>query len=498
MFYKYGLPLNKYKYKEIMLVIAAFCIGTFSVFLGTIDISKLMKFLLVFIITLTLFVLGIKNTIIFKKGFLFIFTITMALPLTYAFNIYPESDIARPLPIDLYISMIHVIILAYLLIFFRNSINRFNFYWPSIANPLVGFMILGFLSTFYPHNANPAASFFGSFLIMSMIIFIFLVTNICNFEEVFTSVWWAFAGAVCLQTCFVVAYSIFHIETAITIFSKTAILWASRGEILRAVGTTDHPGMLALYLSSILPFFISSYILGYRKKISMVIIGLLIMDIFLTQARTAMAASFITSLLLIFLLRFKGKPSYYIKGIVFILLIIVAFIFLVCYSEWGQRLFFSQNFQDMWLARYFHWQLGLEIFRENPILGVGFNSHVDYISKYLYLGNIPIVGEDFFYTNPIHNSHIVILTELGLVGYLFWISVYYGLIRGSYKLFRSETDKKNQVVFIFIIGSAVTILIYSFFGWAAIRPIMYYQTTVMIILFDRAKMHVPNYNKNGT
>lgn len=473
-----------------LMITLALAFGFVSTYIGSLDVLKIAILVSLLGIFLVSFALGTKKLSLLRKALLFVFTLTVALPITYSFKTLSGSDIdiARPLPSYLQVMLVHVVA-SILLGIYASKHGKPNFYWSSLVTPLGIFVFISLLSATNSNNANPSASFWGSIFIASIVIFILIAVNSYSFDEVFVSVWLGFVCVVFLQTCFVIAYPILGIEEAATIFSKTAANWMARGELPRAVGTTDHPGMLSLYLGSILPFFVSSYLLGYRRKLSLFVIAMLATDILLTQARTTIVASLIASLVVAFALQFRGNNIKIFKGFVFSLIIAAFFILFVLQTKMGQSMFVSDSFRNMWLARYYHWDLGLRLVREHFFLGVGFNSHVDYIAKNIYLASFLIVGADFVYTNPIHNSHLVIFSELGVFGYMSWLAIYLLLIKHGYGfLSKARIPKENRIVFGGVLGSVITMLLYAFFDWGLLRPIMWFQLAILIIMCDRAKV----------
>lgn len=58
------------------------------------------------------------------------------------------------------------------------------------------------------------------------------------------------------------------------------------------------------------------------------------------------------------------------------------------------------------------WRAGLEVYSESPLLGVGVGNFT--------LATTPILG----YTIPAHNAYVLILTELGIVGILLFLSIF--------------------------------------------------------------------------
>jgi len=76
---------------------------------------------------------------------------------------------------------------------------------------------------------------------------------------------------------------------------------------------------------------------------------------------------------------------------------------------------------------------GIEIFKENPIIGVGVGDVMDEFKKYV-IKNMPYFKCSFRY-NHLHNQYIQILVQVGLVGMVIFLSIFYFL-------FKEAKDKK--------------------------------------------------------
>ena len=142
------------------------------------------------------------------------------------------------------------------------------------------------------------------------------------------------------------------------------------------------------------------------------------------------------------------------------------------------------------MARFVHWYIGWNAFIKNPILGTGLNAHLSFISdnKIIRLLGLKLSENDFYATNPIHNSHLIILCELGLLGGILWIWGFYSLIKinivSIIELNRNKIKYPTSHESMYAVSQnfAVLILIayivYAFIGWAT----MHYYTFVFVLI----------------
>lgn len=95
---------------------------------------------------------------------------------------------------------------------------------------------------------------------------------------------------------------------------------------------------------------------------------------------------------------------------------------------------------------------GINIFLQYPLFGVGPGNFKHIVGKYLSIPNVSIAYS--------HNTFITVLTELGIVGFLFYIFIYFKIISEIYYFYK----KSSFSLFYFYLGiSFVNLLITSFF-----------------------------------
>lgn len=480
------------KDRQLYIIITVCLLLVFTItaiFISDTGLAKISKLLLVIIFLMVFIILKLRGKSSFAYSFLlFISILNLAMPtIGFQISLISSSNIFRQYGNAIQLKMLHLVILLFIPMLLVKIIkDRISL--TKNLNLLGMFLCVAFLSSYLLNNINPQASIIAFFVILSMYLFVLVVFNIVSFERFLHTQWWAFALIIMLETLLVIAFPILDIEAAATIFTSSAAEWITRGDdTFRAVGSFDHPGYFGIFLSLLVPLFMSSYLYGYYKKISLVLLIMLLFDIFFTFSRTSLVVAII-AMVGSFILASDNK-SRIIKSlkILSIFVVTIFFAILVIYqTDFGQRLFLSENFEDMWFARYYHWMLGVEILKDYPLLGVGINVHLDYFNRFLNISDQSVLTSSFAYSNPIHNIHLIMLAEVGIVGYLLWIAVYLRTILLSLKWSR-ESNTKTKIAFSFAALGSIVMLVYGFFGWAPIRPEMWYFFGLLLVNFEFAR-----------
>ena len=351
---------------------------------------------------------------------------------------------------------------------------------------MVSLFLLSCLSVFV--SSNLVGSLVGIYYLLFIAVSYVVIYFKYDKNELFYSLSKALKIIVFIELALSVAYPLLGIEAAARIFyGEDALLQAFRtdrfGGMPSAVGTFGHPAPLGIFMVISSLFFIGCYLCGYRKGESSVYGASAMFVLFLTQSRTCIMTLGVVGLSL-FSLKYARKSrklfGYAIIGTTFLSLLSF---FMIFETDYGRRLFLSRNFQAMQTARFIHWNLAWNIFENNIALGSGINAHLDFIRHKSQLPEVGLMYDSkskFFENNPVHNTHLIILAEMGLFAGIIW---WYGLLKslfshGKYILAINKTSliyqnspqgKVHKIALLFSFGAILSFLLYCFSGWATLH-----------------------------
>ncbi len=196
---------------------------------------------------------------------------------------------------------------------------------------------------------------------------------------------------------------------------------------LRAYGTTPHPNILAALLVSALAysiFIINSSKTKYLKFLCSLLVGIFTIGLVISFSRTGiiMATIFI-------LLRYKNKlPINHKFIILFIPSVILFLLFYVSGISFGSKTVSERLELNL---------IGLKVFFDNFIIGVGPNNYL-------------IVAQNYFFQNfnlrlfqPPHNFLILFLAEHGLIGFILVLLFFKQAVS---KFVKSQSRIKSQLL----------------------------------------------------
>lgn len=274
-----------------------------------------------------------------------------------------------------------------------------------------------------PYDVTRGQTVVAVFYLLSFAVFMYLFANSFSVKNVINGIFMGLAITVILHMFLAILYPVMGMEDAIKLFHSEA---ATRNdERAGAVGTMGHPNGLGTYASYYFCFFIACFVTAYKRRESAILAGLTFLVIVLSASRSALAAA-VSALLMIVVFyiyrRYKLiSPQSLLKGIVPLGIIIALLL------TGPLNFLFSDvdNLDEMTTSRLMHYYCGYEIFEDHPWVGVGLNGHLNYLVEngsammfeQIFDAADIYQPEEFMFSNPIHNIWIILIDELGLVGF---------------------------------------------------------------------------------
>lgn len=325
------------------------------------------------------------------------------------------------------------------------------------------FFCLAVISLYNPNNLSKTSTIVFSLRLILLCFSFYLLSLNFSKKTIFKACYDAFKYLVILQLILAICYPVLGISSATTIFqSEVSSGWATgrRAERLSAIGIFAHPGNLGLFMSIMAVFFGVNSLYKVKRNESLLLFFFSIVVIILTLSRSSWLSFIAASCLTLIVYKNPGNRIFSFRNI---LAAIIGFSILITglifFTPLGD-FFTNDDFGDMAEARFVHWIAGVDAFIANPFFGVGLNAHLVYLRD----GVQTLTG--FFAENPIHNIHIIILVETGIVGVIFWIYFFISNLTNSQKQINVQKDKISKVFYLTFIGFLTIFFVYGFFGWA--------------------------------
>lgn len=359
-------------------------------------------------------------------------------------------------------------------IFFVLLARRYRWELPKIHWLAVLFLVI-FSATnlLNPANISKIGTLIGLYNIITYLIFLYILTASTTTDVIIRGVHEGLRYAVILEAITVFLFAI-GIHQVATLFREKVSIRSS----LRpgAPGTFAHPNPLGIYLTYVYCFFLSCYIMGYQKRKSLIFAIITVLTIIPTYSRSSLMSVVLASIVLISIYTTQHSSIFSIKNIFTrVLPILVAAVAVVLLTPLKNS-FIGSNMDEMMVARLLHYYFGLLIFTQNPILGVGLNTHVQYMTanfSFRSLGEYNLVYDTFLFYNPVHNIWIIWLAEFGVIGTLLIIGYFvYQFIKVKPTL-RSNLIPENKIASMTTIGIICCFLVQGMADPTPLAPQMF-------------------------
>jgi O-antigen ligase len=166
-------------------------------------------------------------------------------------------------------------------------------------------------------------------------------------------------------------------------------------------------------------------------------------------------------LILYFVSLIRNFFSIKIYKIIFVALLI--FFLSLLFSNIRSSFVSFFNTQETLLNRFVYWKIGLEMFQESPIVGMGFDAYLDNFRRYLTSKNRNTIGQGTVSDSP-HNIYLDYFVSGGLMlGGIFVFFIFLTLNRLKIFLLRAETRtfkplESDLLVFLFLSYLAIAFI----------------------------------------
>ena len=325
---------------------------------------------------------------------------------------------------------------------FGNSLSIWPFYALSILliwivargkhwrirrpNLWLFFIFMGYaaFTLLNPYNLARRQSLAEVFYLLSFAVFMYLFANSFSVKTAVRGIYMGLAVTVILHFILSICYPVLGMENVVKIFDTEA---ATRSEErVGAVGTMGHPNVLGTYASYYFCFFVGCFVTAYKRRESAILAGMSFIVIILSASRSALLASAVSMVGIVLFYVYRRYKLLSIQSIIKGFIPFGIFIALLLTGPLSFLFSDLEDLDEMTTSRLMHYYCGYEIFQDHPLVGVGLNTHLEYLvenSSAIMFEQVFDAAdiwqpEEFMFNNPIHNIWIILIVELGLIGFI--------------------------------------------------------------------------------
>jgi len=338
-----------------------------------------------------------------KKGYL-LFLIALFLPFRSGLIFYHYNGIIL---IDFPLFLLFILSLG--------GDTRFRWSFPIVSTPLIAFIIWSFLISITAINIGWGISQWTRFF-RAYLVFIVIVNNITSFSRLIYFLN-GFLSGFAFQALLGV-YQWRYGPAGLWILEEVGFPW-------RASGTFIHPAMFADYLAFFLPVLLRLFAFLPQKKLTQnlfygvwFVFGL--GALFGSYARGVWLGFFVAVFFMMAysIINRKLKPR---VKIAFVILSFLALVFVIHYADTISSQFESKVRQRSAEVRIPLNELALRMIASHPILGVGPDNYRLASPKYVVYNETTVGYSYFELTQIVHNSYLLLASELGIPGLIFFL-----------------------------------------------------------------------------
>ncbi len=365
-------------------------------------------------------------------------------------NLYillPLALITGPFLPDLFVVIISLYFILKINVFKNDEIFNRKFYWVFIFFYLI-ICVSSFISEYNTFSLKPSITYFrfGLFAIGTY----FLISK--NNDIILK-----------LSKFFLIILSILFVDTIFQFVFGYNLIGLVHEHKYRVTSFFGEDEVLGSYIARLFPFIISLLIFS-KEEFNFKINSYLLVSIFLSATLITILSGERTSVVLIFLsiiLMFFTCSK--IRKLIFYILImfIISMTTLILKSEKIKMRMFDQTINQLGISSKSerlmvfsktyegHYIIALKMFKQKPILGHGPKTFRKFCSEpenYVY---------DFACTTHPHNILMQLLAETGIIGSLFYVSIFFlitfNLVKIAIKsIFYKNNSQKDYITLIYI------------------------------------------------
>lgn len=417
---------------------------------------------------------SVKRWILLKpvsNEYIVVLFFVLCLPFGYGFSFWDTNGMDRlagPLGLSFKFGYIQVSLLSAIILSKSWKLKIGNSFFSHKRILLL--LLLLFVAIVNPKNQCYQTSLIGVYSLFSIFLFLFIVNNSFNFRNVGKAFWDGIVFVSLLQFVLSLCFPVLDIYFVTRVFHDNVGRVDMVQELAHrvgAVGTFDHPGKLGLYMSVNTLVFFSFFLLGIRRSFSGFMLVVSLVVVLLTVSRTSVLFVLVAIFLLYFINRFPRLNFLSPFLLMGSLTVIVGLAVVVFYIVPLDQFVIDANVLQMVDARLAHFRMGIEIFKNSPLIGVGVNSHLAYAREFI---SEEVIGaglsEDFAFSNPIHNIHLIVLVELGLLGLILWGRFVFFEFRVFRENFLIIEERYAKALNLAGIGVLFIFITYGMTGWS--------------------------------
>ncbi|HEY9195507.1 MAG TPA: O-antigen ligase family protein [Mucilaginibacter sp.] len=342
--------------------------------------------------------------------------------------------------------------------------NKHVFYLYKNERWILWIMLLIVISFANPFNVARWGTIAFAIVMFSYIFYFRLIYNSLNPLQIMSGIFASFFFLCVLNFCLAILYPVLGVTFVTTIFQAGGDMWATRnGTRAGAIGIFVTPANLGLFSVIAAGFFFSDYLNGFKKKLSLIALIMVGITIIFTYSRTSYITLVVILFTIYYIFKNADKPLISLKTVFLGALPAVLVLYWLIFFSPFSATFLKTDADDMYQARLDHWTMGLEIFHRSPVIGVGINSHLEFVNRSAELSKQ--IHNDFLTSNPIHNTHLIILCETGIIGFALWLIF---IVTTFAKAKANMASHVNTIFSLTQIGLLITYIIYGFTDWAPV------------------------------